>query len=110
MSNDLAYGILGLRERTRRRQAEETLRASEDKFAKAFHTSPDAININRLSDGLFIEINSGFTEITGYTLDDVQDKTSLDIEIWADLADRERLVTACFWRSAKQEARSDLQG
>lgn len=93
MSNDLAYGILGLRERARRKQAEETLRASEEKFSKAFRTSPDAININRLSDGLFIEINSGFTEITGYTPEDVQGKTSLEIQIWDDPADRERLVT-----------------
>ena len=32
---------------TERKRAEEALRRSEDKFAKAFRTSPDAINISR---------------------------------------------------------------
>lgn len=92
MTADMAYGIQGLRERKRRRQAEETLRASEEKFAKAFHTSPDAININRLEDGLYLDCNQGFTQLTGYTREDVIGKTSLELNIWADPADRARLV------------------
>jgi len=75
-----------------RKQAEEALRLSEDKFSKAFHTSPDSININRLSDGLYIEINQGFTAITGYTAEDVKGKTSLELDIWADPEDRARLI------------------
>jgi PAS domain S-box-containing protein len=75
-----------------RKQAEEALRASEDKFSTAFHTSPDSVNINRLSDGLYIEINQGFTALTGFTAQDIQGKTSAQINIWADLADRARLV------------------
>ena len=37
---------------TDQKQAEKTLRESEEKFRKAFKTSPDAININRISDGM----------------------------------------------------------
>lgn len=70
----------------------EELRLSEQKFATAFHTSPDAVNINRLSDGLYLEINEGFTRLTGYTEEDVAGRTSRDIDIWGDPADRERLV------------------
>ena len=92
MSDDLAYGILSLRERARRKQVEETLRMSEEKFAEAFHTSPDSININRLLDGLFVDINNGFTALTGYTREDAIGKTSLDLDIWADPADLARLV------------------
>ncbi|MDR3563721.1 MAG: EAL domain-containing protein [Negativicutes bacterium] len=79
--------------RTRReRQAEALMRASEEKYNKAFHTSPDSININRLRDGLYIDSNGGFTRMTGFTREDVIGKTSLDISIWADPADRSRLV------------------
>lgn len=70
------------------------LAKSEGKFAVAFDASPDAININRLEDGLYVEINRGFTETTGYTAEDVIGKTSLDLELWADPADRQRLVKA----------------
>jgi PAS domain S-box-containing protein len=74
------------------RAAEDARRLSEERFTIAFRTSPDSININRLSDGLYIEINDGFTQMTGYTTEDVQGKTSLELNIWVDPADRERLV------------------
>ena len=77
---------------TASRAAEEALRRSEDKFARVFRTSPDAININRLRDGMYLEINDGFTELTGYTQEDIQGKSSTDIAIWADPADRDFLV------------------
>ncbi|NOZ75871.1 MAG: PAS domain S-box protein [FCB group bacterium] len=77
-----------------RRRAYEKLRESEEKFRLSFKTSPDAVNINRLSDGLYVEINDGFTALTGYTWDDVQGKTSVELKIWADLEDRKKLVRA----------------
>ncbi len=73
-------------------KAEAALRYSEDKFSKAFRTSPDSININRLHDGLYLEINDGFTALTGYTAEDVLGKSSLEINIWDDPEDRARLV------------------
>jgi PAS domain S-box-containing protein/putative nucleotidyltransferase with HDIG domain len=77
---------------TERRRVEDALRLSEAKFAAAYRTSPDAVNINRLSDGLYLEINEGFTHLTGYTAEDVARKTSSEIQIWVDPADRDRLV------------------
>ncbi|MBN2404702.1 MAG: PAS domain S-box protein [Coriobacteriia bacterium] len=75
-----------------RERAQAALELSEERFSSAFHTSPDAVNINRLSDGLFVEVNRGFTELTGYTVQDIEGRTSADIQIWNDPADRERLV------------------
>ena len=72
--------------------ADEALKESEERFRLAFHTSPDSINLNRVSDGGFIDINEGFTELTGYTRDDVMGKSSLDINIWENPEDRKRLV------------------
>ena len=77
---------------TERKRAEEALRLSEAKYAAAYRTSPDAVNINRLSDGLYLEINEGFTNLTGYTSEDVAGKTSAEIRVWTDPADRDRLV------------------
>lgn len=77
---------------TERIKIAEDLRISEEKFSKAFLTSPDSININRLSDGMYLDINQGFTKLTGYTRADVIGKTSLELNIWANPDDRERLV------------------
>lgn len=71
---------------------EKILQESEEKFFLAFNSSPDAININRLEDGLYVDINDGFTKLTGFTEKDIQGKTSSDLNIWHDSADRQRLV------------------
>jgi PAS domain S-box-containing protein len=84
--------VTAVRDITERKHAEAVLRASESKFSTAFHTSPDSININRLKDGLYLDINQGFTDITGYTREDVLGKTSLEINIWSNPEDRARLV------------------
>lgn len=87
--NGLVGASLSIGERVRAERAQQEI---EERFKVAFHTSPDSVNINRLSDGMYLDINQGFTELTGYTADDVLGRTSLEIDIWADPTDRERLV------------------
>jgi two-component system, cell cycle sensor histidine kinase and response regulator CckA len=86
--------IASIRDITARRAAERALAQSEAKFATAFRTSPDSININRLADGLFLDISDGFTATTGFTHADVAGKTSAEIAIWADPAQRDQLVAS----------------
>jgi PAS domain S-box-containing protein len=74
------------------RQAGEQLRNSDEKYRIAYMTSPDAININRLSDGMYISVNEGFTIIMGYTEEDTIGRTSLEMNIWADPEDRAKMV------------------
>jgi two-component system, cell cycle sensor histidine kinase and response regulator CckA len=75
-----------------RRIAQETLRESEEKFRLAFQTSPDLINLNRVSDGIYLDINEGFTKILGLTRQEVIGKSSLELDIWHNPKDRERMV------------------
>lgn len=69
---------------TERKRNAEAIRLSEEKFRKAFFTSPDSININRFADGMFISINKGFTQIVGYTKEEVQGKTLSELNIWVN--------------------------
>jgi two-component system cell cycle sensor histidine kinase/response regulator CckA len=73
-------------------RAEEQLRLSKERFRLAFETSPDAINLNRMADGVYLDINQGFTRLMGYTREDVIGKSSLALNIWHNPADRLRLV------------------
>lgn len=63
---------------------------SEDVFRKAFFTTPDCVNINRFADGRYVLLNPGFTNILGYTEDDILGKTSIEKNIWYDQTDRGR--------------------
>jgi PAS domain S-box-containing protein len=70
----------------------ENLRESEERFRIAFQTSPDAIAITRISDGAYVAVNEGFLALTGYTEAELIGRSSLDLGIWDDPADRGRLV------------------
>jgi len=79
-----AAGIIG--GAIHRHNVEQTLRASETRFSTAFHTSPDAIAITRVKDGEVLEVNEGFTQLTGYGRDDVIGKPIRDLHLWDDPA------------------------
>lgn len=75
-------------------QRDLALRESEERYRTAFLTSPDAINLNRLVDGLFLEVNDGFLRLMGWSRAEVIGKTSGEINIWQNPQDRQRLVAA----------------
>jgi len=74
--------------------ADLALRESEERYRTAFVTSPDAINITRLSDGCYIDVNEGFMRMTGWSREEVIGKTALELKLWADPADRQHLADA----------------
>jgi len=85
--------LLGIgRDITERKQAEETLRLSEEKFSAAFRASPDAVTLSRLSDGVYLDVNEGFTGITGYTPEEILGRTSSEVNLWIDPVQRVHLL------------------
>jgi PAS domain S-box-containing protein len=86
-------GVIGIAEEiTESKHTEKALRKSEERFRLAFHTSPDSINLTRLSDGMYLDINEGFTKISGYTREEVLGSTSISLNTWKNPEDRKRLV------------------
>jgi PAS domain S-box-containing protein len=77
---------------TERKKAEEALRASEEKFSKAFRASPQVISISRLSDGTFMEVNDSFCRVFGYTREETIGRPSLGLNVWITPDDREKMV------------------
>ena len=70
----------------------QEIKSSEEKYRLAYTVSPDSININRLSDGMYISVNEGFTKILGYTEEESMGRTSLEMNIWIDSEDRMKMV------------------
>jgi len=71
---------------------EETLKKSENKFSKVFHSSPAAMHITRLSDKHIVEINQAFAKLSGYNQQEVIGHTAQELGIYADLRDREYII------------------
>ncbi len=80
-----------VRDVTERKQAEASLRLSEEKFAKAFQASPGAVTISTFKEGRFIEVNDTFLRLTGYTREEVIGLTAAELQVWIDLADSRRI-------------------
>ena len=70
----------------------EEMSEAKEEFELIFNTSPDAALITRLADGIIVNINEGFTAITGFTRDETIGKTIFDINIWADPSSRQKIV------------------
>ena len=71
---------------------EQALRASEERFAKAFRASLDAISISHHPDARIIEINARHEAIFGFARDDVIGRTIDELEIFAHHRDRKRFL------------------
>jgi PAS domain S-box-containing protein len=75
-----------------RRRAEEVLRLSEERFSKAFHSSPIAASIARASDGHFVSVNRNYTRDFGWTEADLIGQSSVTIGLWPDNETRQHWV------------------
>lgn len=80
------------RDITERQQAETELRLSEERFRKAFGTSPAAITISTLAEGLYIDVNESYLRITGRRREEVIGRTAIELKFWLDPADRARML------------------
>ncbi|NWC94780.1 MULTISPECIES: bifunctional diguanylate cyclase/phosphodiesterase [unclassified Pseudomonas] len=84
--------VVAVRDISELKETQQRLQTSEEKFAKAFHASPDGLLLTRQSDGLLIEVNEGFSHITGFTSVMSLDQSTLDLGIWVDLNERKDML------------------
>jgi PAS domain S-box-containing protein len=77
---------------TDRKNTEEALKQSEEKFAKAFKGSPLILGISRVKDGRFIEVNEAFLITLGYRREEVIGHTSQELGLWQDYSERKKVI------------------
>lgn len=79
---------------TERKLAEAALRESEEKFSRAFHAAPTILVISTLAEGRYIEVNETFERLLGHSREEAIGRTSIELGIWENPADRARYVRA----------------
>ena len=77
---------------TEHERAKEALRISEEKFNKAFRSSPEWFVITTLEDGVYLDVNDAFLQTTGYKREEVLGKTSKELGIWVDSNQRDEIT------------------
>ena len=75
-----------------RKAADEALRASEERFSKAFRSNPVPVAISTIDEGRFIDVNDRFLEAFGYRRDEIIGRTSADLAFWTSAASRAEVL------------------
>jgi PAS domain S-box-containing protein len=73
---------------------ERALRSSEDILSTAFRNSPDAFSINSFPDGPYLELNDGFTRLTGYSREETLGKSPGQMNLWVEIERRDQALAA----------------
>lgn len=82
INSDRITGIV--QDITEQKLHEAALQASEERFAKAFYTSPIGISITTLADGYFLDVNDSFLRQLGGQREEVISKTNQELEMWVN--------------------------
>jgi PAS domain S-box-containing protein len=96
--------LLAHQQRTLRRLYEEVraeLKVSEEEYHTLFNSSPVALNVSRLEDGCFVDVNQAFVDLAGYSRSELIGRTSLEIGLFSAAT---RAGTLSRMRDAKIEA------
>jgi PAS domain S-box-containing protein len=77
---------------TEKRRVEKALRLSEEKFSKAFHSSPVEIMITALEEGRLLDVNESFERNSGFNRAEVIGHTTIELGLWHDPDERTEVV------------------
>ncbi len=91
-NNGISIHTAYIRDISERLKIESRLRSSEEKFSAMFRSSPICTSLVRLSDGKFFEVNEALTRLFGYTRDELIGTGPLELNMWADPEDRNRMI------------------
>jgi two-component system cell cycle sensor histidine kinase/response regulator CckA len=85
----ICAGVLVANFAIRRREVKE-LRESEERFSKAFRSSPSGIVITEMETGKYVEVNESYCRIMGYSPQELIGRTSVEIRFWSSEKERDR--------------------
>ncbi len=75
--------VTAIRDITERKRVEQAHQQSEERFAKAFGSSPEGISISTQKDGRLLEVNDAYVRMMGYERSELIGKSVKDLNLWA---------------------------
>jgi PAS domain S-box-containing protein len=94
---------------TDQRRMQKAMRQSEEKFSKAFHSSPVAKAITTLDEGILLDVNAAFENQFAYSREEVIGRTTLELDIWIDPDDRVKVVNELLTHGSVRNLRLALR-
>jgi PAS domain S-box-containing protein len=79
-----------------RKQAEEKLKESEERFARAFYSSPIGMVISHLDNGTIAEVNESFEHLVGLKHEEIIGHNISELNIFIDANQRHEMRQAIF--------------
>lgn len=80
------------RDITELKLTEAALNKSNERFAKAFHGSPIASSISTYPEAMFLDVNTSWLRVFGYSREEVIGRTTLELGVWNSLEKRATAV------------------
>jgi PAS domain S-box-containing protein len=108
-SNEPAGSLVILTDVTERRKTSEVIRASEERFSKAFHSSPHPACISTRREGRYIAVNDAFLRAIGSTLEEIVGHTSTELDIWQAPEDLQRVMGTLKEQGAVRDMEIDFR-
>ncbi|MCX6246960.1 MAG: PAS domain S-box protein [Bacteroidetes bacterium] len=65
---------------------------TKDELELIFDATPDAVILSNLENGIIVDVNEGFSTLIGYMRNEVIGKSTLKINIWKNISDREKVI------------------
>lgn len=80
--DDEEYIFIFTRDTTIRREMENIIKMSEDKFTKIFMFIPDCVLVTDLETSEYLEVNDAFERISGWNRSECIGKTIYELNVW----------------------------
>ncbi len=96
VGNLLTMGLIILVNQRLHREVVE----ARDHFERLFETSPDAVIITRMADGVCCQVNQGLERLSGYDRSELLGRSTVDAGIYADPVERQRIVDELMLRGS----------
>ena len=92
-----------------RGRVSDRLKAAEERFAKAFEVSPDAIVLSTFDDGTILDVNPAFERLSLLSRADCLGRRAVDLGLWHRPENRDRLVKVLARRHQIHDLPAELQ-
>ena len=94
LAGEIKGVVLVFTDVTEQYRLEKEIRDSEELYRTAFLTSPDAVTITRVADGKYVDVNDAFIRTYGWERDEIIGLRSVEIGIWRNTGERQKLIDA----------------